>query len=54
MVPEGADGEGFLEPEIMVPPLRWLCSDDAAGVHDERLVAAEFDTWLAARKRGNV
>jgi NAD(P)-dependent dehydrogenase (short-subunit alcohol dehydrogenase family) len=54
MVPEAADGEGFLDPGIMVPPLRWLSSDAAAGVHDERLVATEFDTWLASRHTGNV
>ncbi len=54
MVPEDAAGDGFLEPEIMVPPLRWLCSDAAAGVHDERLVATEFDAWLAARQTPNV
>jgi NAD(P)-dependent dehydrogenase (short-subunit alcohol dehydrogenase family) len=54
MVPEGADAEGLLDPEVMVPPLRWLCSDAAAGVHDERLVATEFDAWLAARQTPNV
>jgi len=40
---------GFLEPEVMGPPVVWLASDDAAGVHDERIVAAEFDRWLRAR-----
>ena len=54
MVPEDVDAEGLLDPEIMVPPLRWLCSDAAAGVHDERLVATEFDAWLAARQTPNV
>lgn len=54
MVPEEVDVEGLLGPEIMVPPLRWLCSDAAAGVHDERLVATEFDAWLAARQTPNV
>jgi len=54
MLPEGVDAEGLLDPEIMVPPLRWLCSDAAAGVHDERLVATEFETWLAARQTPNV
>jgi NAD(P)-dependent dehydrogenase (short-subunit alcohol dehydrogenase family) len=43
MVPEGADVGGLLDPEIMVRPLRWLCSDAAAGVHDQRFVATEFD-----------
>ena len=54
MLPEGVEAEGLLDPEIMVPPLRWLCSDAAAGVHDQRLVATEFETWLAARQTPNV
>jgi NAD(P)-dependent dehydrogenase (short-subunit alcohol dehydrogenase family) len=49
MVPEGADLDGLLDPEVMVRPLRWLCSDAATDVHDERIVATEFDAWLAAR-----
>jgi hypothetical protein len=53
-VPDDADAEGLLDPEVMVPPLRWLCSDAAAGVHDERLVATGFDAWLAARQTPNV
>ncbi|WP_018335256.1 SDR family NAD(P)-dependent oxidoreductase [Actinomycetospora chiangmaiensis] len=48
MVPDEARIEGLLDPEVMVRPLRWLCSEAAAGVHDERLVATEFDAWLAA------
>jgi NAD(P)-dependent dehydrogenase (short-subunit alcohol dehydrogenase family) len=54
MVPEGADDEGLLDPDVMAAPLRWLCSEAAAGVHDERLVATEFDAWLAARQTPNV
>jgi hypothetical protein len=27
----------------------WLCSASAAGVSGERIVASEFDVWLAAR-----
>jgi hypothetical protein len=53
-VPEGADVDGLLDPEVMVRPLRWLCSDAAAGVHDERLVATEFDGWLASRGTDDV
>ncbi|HEY2192930.1 MAG TPA: SDR family oxidoreductase [Actinomycetospora sp.] len=49
MVPEEAPVEGLLDPEVMVRPLRWLCSAAAAGVHDERLVANEFGDWLASR-----
>jgi hypothetical protein len=40
---------GFLEPAVMGPPIVWLASADAAGVHDERIVAAEFDRWLRDR-----
>jgi hypothetical protein len=30
-------------------PIVWLASPAAAGVHDERIVAAKFEQWLAAR-----
>jgi NAD(P)-dependent dehydrogenase (short-subunit alcohol dehydrogenase family) len=32
----------LLEPEIMGAPIVWLASAEASGVHDERIVAAEF------------
>ena len=41
--------QGLLEPEVMGPPIVWLASDEAAGVHDERIVATEFEDWLRAR-----
>jgi gluconate 5-dehydrogenase len=43
------DGQRFLEPAVMGPPIVWLASDDAAGVHDERIVAVEFERWLRDR-----
>jgi NAD(P)-dependent dehydrogenase (short-subunit alcohol dehydrogenase family) len=48
MLPAGAQTAGtrFLSADVMGPPIVWLASDEAAGVHDERIVAAEFDTWL--------
>ena len=48
MVPPGAvtAGRGFLEPAVMGPPIVWLASAEAAGAHDERIVAAEFGQWL--------
>lgn len=52
MIPEEASDEvrsGLLDPEIMGPPIVWLASEAAAGVHDERIVATEFEQWLAAR-----
>jgi NAD(P)-dependent dehydrogenase (short-subunit alcohol dehydrogenase family) len=46
-VPSG--GPTFLMPEVMGPPIVWLASDEAAGLHDERIVATEFDRWLRDR-----
>jgi gluconate 5-dehydrogenase len=40
----------LLDPAVMGPPIRYLCSPEAAGVHDERIVATEFADWLAARR----
>jgi NAD(P)-dependent dehydrogenase (short-subunit alcohol dehydrogenase family) len=39
----------LLDPQVMAPPIRWLCSPQAAGVHGERIVATEFAGWLSAR-----
>ena len=52
MLPPGAVREGhrFLDTAVMGPPIVWLASDEAAGVHDERIIAAEFDSWLRDRK----
>jgi NAD(P)-dependent dehydrogenase (short-subunit alcohol dehydrogenase family) len=48
--PDAVPGErGFLDPAVMGPPIVWLASEDAAGVHDERIVAADFEDWLSAR-----
>lgn len=45
--PDAVSGDhGFLHPEVMGPPIVWLASDEAAGVHDEQIVAVEFDRWL--------
>ena len=48
-------GRELLEPAVMGPPIVWLASAEAAGVHDERIVAAEFERWLRdwnRRRRG--
>jgi gluconate 5-dehydrogenase len=52
MLPPGArpPGQRFLDPAVMGPPIVWLASDEAAGVHDERIIAAEFEHWLRDRK----
>jgi gluconate 5-dehydrogenase len=39
----------LLDPAVMGPPIVWLASAEAAGVHDERVVATEFDGWLRSR-----
>jgi NAD(P)-dependent dehydrogenase (short-subunit alcohol dehydrogenase family) len=54
MVPEGTPQQvraGLLDPAIMGPPIVWLASADAAGVHDERIVARSFHDWLEDRSR---
>jgi NAD(P)-dependent dehydrogenase (short-subunit alcohol dehydrogenase family) len=53
MIPDETSAEArdrLLDPTIMGPPIVWLASPAATGVHDERIVAAEFDQWLAARR----
>jgi NAD(P)-dependent dehydrogenase (short-subunit alcohol dehydrogenase family) len=54
MVPDDAVPENrrLLEPAVMGPPIVWLASDEAAGVHDERIVAADFEGWLRDRNGG--
>jgi NAD(P)-dependent dehydrogenase (short-subunit alcohol dehydrogenase family) len=41
--------ERLLDPALMGPPIVWLATPAAARVQDERIVAAEFEQWLAAR-----
>jgi NAD(P)-dependent dehydrogenase (short-subunit alcohol dehydrogenase family) len=53
MVPDQVPAEPrarLLDPAIMGPPIVWLASEAAAGVHDERIVAAEFEQWLASAR----
>jgi NAD(P)-dependent dehydrogenase (short-subunit alcohol dehydrogenase family) len=50
MVPDDAPAEiqaRLLDPAVMGPPIVWLASDAAAGVHDERIVATDFRTAAA-------
>ena len=56
MIPDETRDElraNLLDPAIMGPPIVWLASADAAGVHDERIVARDFDDWLEAREKQN-
>lgn len=53
MIPEGLPESaraGLLDPAIMGPPIVYLASPAAADVHDERIVASEFEGWLASRE----
>jgi gluconate 5-dehydrogenase len=46
MVPDDVADDvraGLLDPSVMGPPIVWLASHRAAGVHDRRIVAAGFD-----------
>jgi NAD(P)-dependent dehydrogenase (short-subunit alcohol dehydrogenase family) len=50
MVPDDAPPEvraRLQDPAVMGPPIVWLASDQATGVHDRRIVAAEFDPATA-------
>ena len=52
MIPEEMRDElhaNLLDPAIMGAPIVWLASPAAAEVHDERIVARDFDDWLSAR-----
>jgi len=54
MLPDGAvpGDPRFLQPAVMGPPIVWLASEEADGVHDERIVAIEFESWLRDREGG--
>ncbi|MGA2826863.1 MAG: SDR family oxidoreductase [Streptosporangiaceae bacterium] len=49
MVPPGVPDRALLDPAIMGPPIVWLVSAEASGVHDERIIATEFGDWLRRR-----
>ena len=46
LVGDAGDRSKMLRPEIMLPPLLWLASDQAAGVNGRRFVAADWDARL--------
>ncbi|MHB1710678.1 MAG: SDR family NAD(P)-dependent oxidoreductase [Acidimicrobiales bacterium] len=51
MIPDGMDDavrSSLLRPQVMGPPAVFLASPEAAGVTGERIVAKDFDAWLAA------
>jgi NAD(P)-dependent dehydrogenase (short-subunit alcohol dehydrogenase family) len=52
MIPDGTPAEiqaQLLDPAVMGPPIVWLASARAAGVHDRRIVAAEFEAPSGVR-----
>jgi NAD(P)-dependent dehydrogenase (short-subunit alcohol dehydrogenase family) len=60
LLPRGATATGMLpdavpggrelfDPAVMGPPIVWLASGQAAGAHDERINAVDFDRWLRDR-----
>jgi NAD(P)-dependent dehydrogenase (short-subunit alcohol dehydrogenase family) len=42
-VPDGVRAQ-LLDPAIMGPPIVWLCSEASAGLHNQRIVATEFES----------
>jgi NAD(P)-dependent dehydrogenase (short-subunit alcohol dehydrogenase family) len=47
MIPDEVTDEvraQLLDPDIMGPPIVWLCSEASAGLHNQRIVATEFDS----------
>ena len=47
LVGDSPNREKMLKPEIMVPPLLWLLSEEARAVNAKRFVAADWDASLA-------
>jgi NAD(P)-dependent dehydrogenase (short-subunit alcohol dehydrogenase family) len=47
LVGDAGDRAKMLRPEIMLPPLLWLVSDEAAAVSGRRFIAADWDTRLS-------
>jgi gluconate 5-dehydrogenase len=48
MVPEefpASMREQLLSPDVMAEPILFLCSDEAKGVNDQRIVAKDFTRW---------
>lgn len=51
MIPEGfpvSRRAQLLSPDVMAEPILFLCSDEAMGVNDQRIVAKDFIRWKEA------
>jgi gluconate 5-dehydrogenase len=54
MVPDEVPADSrrrLLDPAIMGRPIVWLASKDAEGVHNERIIAADFEDWVRVRRQ---
>ena len=43
----------LLQPQVMVPPLIWLASDQSSGVTGQRIIATEWSDALAEKLLAN-
>jgi gluconate 5-dehydrogenase len=53
MIPDDVSADiraTMLDPAVMGPPIVWLASPEADGVHGERIVAKDFDATRLARR----
>jgi NAD(P)-dependent dehydrogenase (short-subunit alcohol dehydrogenase family) len=50
LVGDAGDRSKMLRPEIMLPPLLWLVSDEAAAVSGRRFIAADWDVSVPASR----
>ena len=52
MVPteSGIERSALIPPEVMAPPILWLCSEAANGITGNRYVAAKWDASLPAEQ----
>ena len=53
MIPEatGFDRDELVQPEVMQPPVNWLCSTDADDISNMRFIAAMWDESLPREER---
>jgi 3-oxoacyl-[acyl-carrier protein] reductase len=42
------DRSTLIAPEVMVPPLLWLCSNESDGVNGQRFIGARWDPKLSS------
>jgi NAD(P)-dependent dehydrogenase (short-subunit alcohol dehydrogenase family) len=55
MVPDDAPAElrsRLQDPAVVGPPIVWLATQQATGLHDARIIASEFESWLSSGAHG--